>query len=114
MFTVRLLKTGLAAIALVGAVATWTAPAEAGASTGTWRNGMREGYAGPGYYGPNGRYYGDGRQQRRRTYTRGYDRPSRSYGGYYYEDSYARPRAYRSRGAYEYRHNPYWESDNGW
>ncbi|MBZ6074701.1 hypothetical protein [Microvirga puerhi] len=37
----------LTAILLGGAV-----PAQAGAGTGTWRNGMVEGPYGPGYYGP--------------------------------------------------------------
>jgi hypothetical protein len=114
MVTNRVFKAGLAFLALSGAVALWSAPVQAGASTGTWRNGMQMGPAGPGYYGPNGRYYGDGRQQRRRTYTREYYRPSRNYGGYYEEDSYARPRGYRSRGGYGYRSDPYWNDDGGW
>ena len=42
---------GLAALALGGAVLVSAAPAEAGASTGRWRNGMVAGSAGVGYYG---------------------------------------------------------------
>ena len=115
MFSDRVLKTGVAFLALSGAVAVWTAPAQAGASTGKWRNGMQMGPAGPGYYGPDGRYYGDGRQQRRRTYTREYYRPQRDYGSYYeYRDPYARPSGYRWRGGgYGYRSGPGWD-DDGW
>jgi hypothetical protein len=115
MLSRYILKTGLAAVALFGAVATWSPPAEAGASTGTWGNGTVDGPYGPGYYGPNGEFYGNGRQYRRRSYDREYYRPSRNYGGYYYqEDPYARPRGYRWREEYGYRRNPYWESENGW
>jgi hypothetical protein len=114
MFTARILKTGLAIVAISGAVAVWSAPVQAGESTGTWRNGMVAGPYGPGYYGPDGPYYGDGRQQRRRSYSREYYRPSRNYGTYYeYRDPYARPSGYRWRGGYGYRSDPYWD-DGGW
>jgi hypothetical protein len=72
------LRAGLAAFALCGAVVAWSAPAEAGASTGTWRNGMQAGPYGPGYYGPDGRYYGPPRFYGGR---RGYYGPPRYYGG---------------------------------
>jgi hypothetical protein len=45
------LKAGLAALALGGAILASAAPAEAGASTGRWRNGMVAGPYGAGYYG---------------------------------------------------------------
>jgi hypothetical protein len=51
------LKFGFAALAIGGAVLGWTAPAEAGSGTGTWRNGMQVGPYGAGYYAPYGRYY---------------------------------------------------------
>ena len=51
------LTVGLAAVALGGAVLASTVPAEAGASTGRWRNGMVAGPAGPGYYGGGGYAY---------------------------------------------------------
>lgn len=69
---------GLAALALGGAVlASTTNTAEAGASTGTWRNGMVAGPYGVGYYGrqayrPGGYGYG--------YRPSGYHR-SRNYGG---------------------------------
>jgi hypothetical protein len=49
--TKAILMAGLAALALGGAVLVSAAPAEAGASTGRWRNGMVAGSAGVGYYG---------------------------------------------------------------
>jgi hypothetical protein len=45
------LKAGLAALALGGAILASATSAEAGASTGTWRNGMVAGPYGAGYYG---------------------------------------------------------------
>jgi hypothetical protein len=108
MFTARALKTGLSVLALCGAFAAWSLPAEAGSSTGTWRNGMVDGPYGPGYYGPNGEYYGGGRQYRRRGYARESYRVPRHYGGrYVYGDPYAGPRGYRSRG-YGYGDAPDW------
>ena len=53
-------KAGIAAVAMAGAVATMSLPAEAGRRTGTWANGMVMGPYGPGYYGPGGAYYGGG------------------------------------------------------
>ena len=63
-----------------------------------------------GYYGADGRYYRDGRRSGRRGYVREDRRPSRNYGGYYvYENPYARPRGYRSRGyGYGYSPEQYW------
>lgn len=62
MFPSRTLKAVLGALALGGAVLAWSVPAEAGASTGTWRNGMVAGPYGVGYYGGYrpafGGYYG--------------------------------------------------------
>ncbi len=99
------LTAGFAVLALGGSLAT-SAPAEAGSSTGTWRNGMVAGPYGVGYYGPDGRYYREGRRSGRRGYVREYRRAPRHYGGYYvYENPYARPRGYRSRG---YGYAPEW------
>jgi hypothetical protein len=54
------LAAGAAVLALGGAMVT-PAPAEAGARTGTWRNGMVAGPYGVGYYGrPAYRSYGYG------------------------------------------------------
>ena len=47
------LTAGFAVLALGGSLAT-SAPAEAGSSTGTWRNGMVAGPYGVGYYGGRG------------------------------------------------------------
>ena len=52
MLKTCILKTTLAALALGGAALVTALPAEAGASTGTWRSGMVAGPYGPGYYGP--------------------------------------------------------------
>jgi len=110
----RIFTTGLAAFVLSGAVALWSVPADAGASTGRWRNGMVDGPYGPGYYGPDGTFYGDGRPRPRR-YVREYHRPSRNYREYYqYDDAYERPRSYRWRQQYEYRRRPYWDEDSNW
>jgi len=48
--TKAILTVGFAAMTLGGALLA-SAPAEAGASTGTWRNGMVAGPRGVGYYG---------------------------------------------------------------
>jgi hypothetical protein len=108
MFAARALKIGFSVLAVCGALAAWSLPAQAGSGTGTWRNGMVAGPAGVGYYGFDGRYYGERRRSSRRGYVRENRRPSRSYGGYYvYEDPYAVPRGYGSRG-YGYGHAPDW------
>jgi hypothetical protein len=52
-----LMTAGLGALALGAAVLISAAPAEAGSSTGTWRNGMVAGPYGAGYYGPARRPY---------------------------------------------------------
>jgi hypothetical protein len=83
-----ILAAAVAALALSGAVVGSTTPAEAGASTGTWRNGMVDGPYGPGFYSPNGRFLGRGDRDDRYRGRRSYDdddyRPSRRgyYGGY--------------------------------
>jgi hypothetical protein len=51
MFESRMVRAALGAVALGGALITWSVPANAGASTGTWRNGMVAGPYGGGYYG---------------------------------------------------------------
>jgi hypothetical protein len=88
MLDKRVLKAGFAALALVASVVAWSAPAQGGATTGTWRNGMVNGPYGPGYYGPDGTFYGNGdgttRIPPRRYY---YGRPRGFYGSY-------RPRCY--------------------
>jgi hypothetical protein len=94
----NLLRTGLAALMLSGVVAIWSHPVQAGESTGTWRNGMVAGPYGPGFYGPDGSYYGNGRSYRRRGYAQEYYRPSRSHRRYYYDEE-PYPRVYR-RGPY--------------
>ena len=48
--TKAILTVGFAAMTLGGALLA-SAPAEAGASSGTWRNGMVAGARGVGYYG---------------------------------------------------------------
>src|SRR5215212_3805382 len=78
------LKFALSSIALCGAVLCWSPPAQAGASTGTWRNGMQVGPYGAGYYGRHG-YYAPRRHYgvRRGHYSYyGYDGPRRYHGGY--------------------------------
>jgi hypothetical protein len=62
------LKAGLAGLAIAGAVAGWSASATAGQTTGTWRNGMVAGPYGPGYYGRDGTFYGNGFRGPRRHY----------------------------------------------
>jgi hypothetical protein len=95
------MRSGLAAFVFCGAVLALSAPAGAGASTGTWRNGMQAGPYGPGYYGPDGSYYG----------------PPRYYGGR--RGYYRGPRYYAPRGYYEgygrpARARPYYEYGEGW
>jgi hypothetical protein len=109
MVSSRILKTGLVALALSGAALVSSLPAQAGESTGTWRNGMVEGPYGPGYYAPDGTYYGNGHRQRRRAYVQESYRESyrpapryrRSYD--YYGDPYGRPPGYdwQGNGAYD-------------
>lgn len=70
------LTAGLAALALGGAVMASTVPAEAGASTGRWRNGMVAGPAGVGYYGRHAYHPGSYGYRPARSYHR-----SRNYGG---------------------------------
>jgi hypothetical protein len=106
------LKTGLIALVLCGAAGAWSPPAQAGESTGTWRNGMVDGPYGPGYYGPDGTYYGDGRRSRRRVYVPEYRRPSRNYEAYYeYDDPYARHRRHHWRDG---NRNVYGGQDRDW
>ena len=108
MSAARALKIGFSVFAMCGALAAWSLPAHAGESTGTWRNGMVAGPAGVGYYGSNGGYYVERPRSGRRGYVREYRRPSRAYGGYsVYEDPYAIPRSYGSRG-YGYGYAPDW------
>jgi len=105
MFSSRILKMGLVALALSGAAALTSLPAQAGESTGTWRNGMVDGPYGPGWYGPDGTFYGNDRTVRRRAYVRERYRPSYRYAPYgYYRDSYYPPR--RSYGYYGERPRP--------
>ncbi len=110
MLTARALKFGFSVLAVCGALAVGALPAQAGESTGTWRNGMVAGPAGVGYYGSDGVYYVERRRSGRRGYAREYRRPSRSYGGYYvYEDPHAVPHRYGSRGyGYGYAPEAYW------
>jgi hypothetical protein len=84
MFRSQILKAGFAALALGGAVLAWSGPVQAGASTGTWRNGMVMGPYGPGYYGAYG-YSGR---------SRGY------YGGYRGASDYDEPDCYTVRRRY--------------
>jgi hypothetical protein len=93
MVSSRILKTGLVALALSGAALVSSLPSQAGESTGTWRNGMVDGPYGPGYYTPDGRYYGNGHRQRRRVYVQEYYEP-------------APPPRYRRYGYDRPRHNP--------
>jgi len=74
------LTAGLAALAL-GAAVLSAGPAQAGASTGTWRNGMEAGPGGVGCYnrGCAARNYGYGQGYGRRGY--GY-RPVQAYPSY--------------------------------
>jgi hypothetical protein len=78
----RVLKAGCAALAFAASVLAWSTPAEAGATTGTWRNGMRDGPYGPGYYGPDGTFYGNGDGTTRIPPRRHFGRPRGYYGSY--------------------------------
>ena len=78
----RVLKAGFAALALAASVIAWSPAAEAGATTGTWRNGMRDGPYGPGYYGPDGTFYGNGDGTTRIPPRRYWGRPRGFYGSY--------------------------------
>jgi hypothetical protein len=115
MLSSRVLKISLVALALSGAAVTLSLPAHAGERTGTWRNGMVDGPYGPGWYGPDGTFYGNDQTVRRRGYAREYYRSSRDYDDYY-EDPYARPRGYRGRDRYStwpypnYMERRSWES----
>jgi hypothetical protein len=62
------LKAGLAALMLGGTILASATSAEAGASTGTWRNGMVAGPYGAGYYGHG---YGPARYGYRRSHGNG-------------------------------------------
>ena len=79
----RTWRAALGALALGGACLAWSEPASAGASTGTWRNGMVAGPLGVGYYGYRGGF--------RPGYHGGFR--SAYYGGY---NPYPRP-YYRRR-----------------
>jgi hypothetical protein len=100
MFSSRILKTGLLVLALSGSATLASLPAQAGESTGTWRNGMVDGAYGPGWYGPGGAYYEDTRTVRRRTHVRERHRTRPSHRAYryapnrYYGDSYYPRRGY--------------------
>jgi len=119
MLSSRALKAGLAALGLFGALSLWSVPAEAGASTGTWRNGMVAGPRGPGYYVPYGRYYGEARPYRYRGYARRSYAPPRYYDGYDGYDGYGyrypRRWGYSPYGqrSYPYGADPNWESQKG-
>jgi hypothetical protein len=86
--TRNFLTTGLSALALGGALLLASAPAQAGASTGTWRNGMQAGPYGVGCYDARcaSRNYG---------YRRAY-RPVQAYPSYRsrraYDDCYTERR----------------------
>jgi hypothetical protein len=75
MFRTRAtLTVGIAALALGGAILASSTEAQAGASTGTWRNGMVAGPYGAGYYG----------RQAYRPAAYGYRPGYGGYGGYGY------------------------------
>lgn len=76
-WTKATLTAGIAALAMGGAILATSAPAEAGASTGRWRNGMVAGPAGVGYYGGRHAYHPGSYGHRP---ARGYHR-SRNHGG---------------------------------
>jgi hypothetical protein len=100
MFSSRILKIGLLALALSGAVTLASVPAQAGENTGTWRNGMVDGPYGPGWYEPRGAYYENARTVRRRPYVRERYRYRPTYRSYryapnrYYGNSYYPRRGY--------------------
>ncbi len=81
----RTWRAALGALALGGALFTWTGPASAGAGTGTWRNGMVAGPYGVGCY--------DGRCARRNY---GY-RPVQAYPEYRVRRSYRERDCYMER-----------------
>ena len=83
MSSFRILRTGLAGLALTATVAAWS-PVEAGARTGTWRNGMVQGEYGPGYYDDDF-YYEERRRPRRGRIYRDYP------GGRYQGERYLGP-----------------------
>ncbi len=95
-----ILRTGLAVLALTAAVAAWS-PVEAGARTGTWRNGMVQGEYGPGYYNDHDLYYEERRPRRGGRIYRDYPReryqgPQHGgYGGYYFDPHSAHVPNYR-------------------
>ena len=74
-----------------------TAPAAA-VPTGRQVDSTVAGPYGPGFYGPDGAYYGEGRSYRRRSYAQEYYRLSRTYRRYDYDEEPYR-RVYR-RGPY--------------
>ena len=77
------LTAGVAALAL-GAVALSAGPAQAGASTGTWRNGMQAGPGGVGCYDPGcaARNYGYGQPRYGHRYGGSGYRPVQAYPSY--------------------------------
>ena len=83
----HILQIGLAILVVGGAVLTWSAPAEAGQRTGTWRNGMVAGPYGPGYYTTY--YYGSSRYTHRG--------PWGAYGPSYVPARYSWPHCYTVR-----------------
>jgi hypothetical protein len=79
MSQARSLKVLAGAVIAAGSVLATALPAEAGASTGTWRNGMVAGPYGAGHYGRSAAprdYYGGARND----YRDGY-RGASDYGG---------------------------------
>jgi hypothetical protein len=96
----RTLKAGLVFLAFGGAVLASAAPADAGSSTGTWRNGMRAGPIGPNYYGQRGGYSGPERSYAPRRYDggQGYGEGRRGYDGRRYGDG---RRGYREERIYQ-------------
>ncbi|MBA1155510.1 hypothetical protein [Microvirga mediterraneensis] len=103
MFSSRILKTCVLALALSGAATLASLPAQAGESTGTWRNGMVSGPYGVGWYGPGGVTYEHARTVRRRAYVPPRHRYNRSYRSHryapnrYYRDRYYGNRYYGNR-----------------
>ncbi|WP_262030410.1 hypothetical protein [Microvirga sp. Mcv34] len=93
MFSSRILKTCVLALALSGSATLASLPAQAGESTGTWRNGMVNGPYGAGWYGPGGVTYERARTVRRKAHVPPRHRYGRSYRAY----RYAPNRYYRNR-----------------
>ena len=119
MFSCRTASALLGALVLGGALLASTAPADAGARTGTWRNGMVAGASSPEAYsswrgGFRGGYGGApiGIAYRPRGFYGGY-RPS-YYGGYRPSYGYGYRRAfYGGYGpAYGYGYRPYYRRRN--